>query len=208
VAMNNAGVVGSGMSFGGPGGATVSAINSGMTRGVMGTTGVGGPIVGGYGYGGPVVGGVGGVGTGEACACGPTGCSVGPGCGTGAGCVGCGTGCGGSYYAGSMMSYVGVGDYMQETTYRYVGMGAGTHTVVPVVAPGPNYCLCLLPLLCLRPRSSSSRCCCSVVCVSCAKKVFGLGHIHHRRLGRRLWCCLFYHGLVRRVREKSASFLL
>lgn len=45
------------------------------------------------------------------------------------------------------MSYVGVGDYMQETTYRYVGMGAGTHTVVPVVAPGPNYCLCILPLL-------------------------------------------------------------
>jgi len=54
---------------------------------------------------------------------------------------------------GSMMSYVGVGDYVQETTYKYVGYGAGTHTVIPIVAPGFNWCFCcpllLLPLLLL-----------------------------------------------------------
>merc|ERR1719343_1009795 len=52
-----------------------------------------------------------------------------------------------------MMSYVGVGDYVQETTYKYVGYGAGTHTVIPIVAPGFNWCYCcpllLLPLLLL-----------------------------------------------------------
>merc|ERR1712232_1451532 len=55
----------------------------------------------------------------------------------------------GGGYMGSMMAYTGVGEYVQETTYRYVGYGVGTHSVVPVMAPGPNYCLCIIPLLLL-----------------------------------------------------------
>jgi hypothetical protein len=50
---------------------------------------------------------------------------------------------------GSMMAYTGVGEYVQETTYRYVGAGVGTHSVVPVMAPGPNWCICIIPLLLL-----------------------------------------------------------
>merc|ERR1719275_31647 len=49
-----------------------------------------------------------------------------------------------------MFSYVGAGgDYIPTTTYRYVGRGAGTFGVIPVAAPTPNYCLCIIPLLLL-----------------------------------------------------------
>merc|ERR1719254_403218 len=64
--------------------------------------------------------------------------------------------------APTTQTYVGSGgDYTQETTYRYVGMGAGSHgmqpaavseTVIKNVMPfpvrGPNCCcLILIPLL-------------------------------------------------------------
>jgi len=51
-----------------------------------------------------------------------------------------------------MMSYVGPGgDYCQETTYRYVGRGAGSFGVLPIMGPRGrcNPCLCLIPLLLL-----------------------------------------------------------
>jgi len=45
------------------------------------------------------------------------------------------------------MSYVGLGgDYCQETTYRYVGAGAGSFSPT-VLRRGCNWCLCLIPLL-------------------------------------------------------------
>jgi len=76
---------------------------------------------------------------------------LGGGVGVGAGAGGCACAGGecGSQYMGSMMAYVGVGEYVQETTYRFVGYGAGTHSVVPVYGPGINWCICLVPLLLL-----------------------------------------------------------
>merc|ERR1712194_719924 len=66
----------------------------------------------------------------------------GPACG--AGCAegsGCGAGAGG----GTILSYVGPGgDYAQETTYRYVGAGAGEFGVLRIPGRGPNCCLCLI----------------------------------------------------------------
>merc|ERR1719356_2343261 len=66
----------------------------------------------------------------------------GPACG--AGCAeasGCGSGAGG----GRILSYVGPGgDYVQETSYKYVGMGAGEFGAVRIPGRGPNCCLCLL----------------------------------------------------------------
>merc|ERR1719359_515568 len=43
-----------------------------------------------------------------------------------------------------------MGEYVQETTYRYVGRGAGEFGVVHVpTATRPNYCLCIVLPLCL-----------------------------------------------------------
>jgi len=52
-----------------------------------------------------------------------------------------------------MLSYVGGGrgEYVQETTYKYVGAGAGDFGVIPVAAQRPNICLWFIPLLCLLP---------------------------------------------------------
>merc|ERR1719181_733076 len=50
------------------------------------------------------------------------------------------------------MSYVGGGrgDYTEETTYRYVGRGAGEFGVLSVPLARPNYCICIcVPLLLL-----------------------------------------------------------
>merc|ERR1719145_537352 len=72
------------------------------------------------------------------------GAGYGAGYAGGAGCAeatGCGSGVGG----GTILSYVGPGgDYAQETTYRYVGAGAGEFGVVRIPGRGPNCCLCLL----------------------------------------------------------------
>jgi len=75
------------------------------------------------------------------------GCGPGGGCGSG---TGCGTGCGTGPPMGTAMSFAGGGngDYVQETSYRYVGMGAGSHTPTPIFGPRTN-CCCLLPLLLL-----------------------------------------------------------
>lgn len=56
------------------------------------------------------------------------------------------------------MNYVGAGgDYKAETTYNYVGSGAGEFSVVPVPANyRPNICMCIVPvglLLLLVPLS-------------------------------------------------------
>jgi len=73
-------------------------------------------------------------------------CGCDDGCGTG-----CGAGCGPGYDTTGVLSYVGAGgDYRQETTYRYVGQGAGDFEVVPVPTNiRSNICLCLIPLLLL-----------------------------------------------------------
>merc|ERR1719517_302129 len=109
------------------------------------------------GYGGAAYGGAAGV-------VGPNGgyagAVQGPNGNTGAGCVGpneecgaCGVGCGGGAGTGAM-SYVGCGqgDYIQETTYKYVGCGGD----FDVVRPRRDFtCLittcCLLSLLFLIP---------------------------------------------------------
>jgi hypothetical protein len=44
-----------------------------------------------------------------------------------------------------MMAYTGVGEYVQESSYRFVGYGAGTHSLLPV-AGRPSCWLCLIPL--------------------------------------------------------------
>merc|ERR1719436_1920183 len=61
--------------------------------------------------------------------------------------MGCGTG----YDTTGVLSYVGAGgDYRQETTYKYVGQGAGDFEVVPVPTNfRSNICLCIIPLLLL-----------------------------------------------------------
>ncbi|CAK0831338.1 unnamed protein product [Prorocentrum cordatum] len=88
--------------------------------------------------------GVGGADCGTACCASTSACmGCGPGCG-----VACaeGSGCGGG--GGTILSYVGPGgDYVQETTYKYVGMGAGEFGAVRIPGRGPNFCLiCLVPL--------------------------------------------------------------
>merc|ERR1712050_206769 len=80
----------------------------------------------------------------------------GPACGVGPGedCTACGVACGGTGGGTGAMSYVGCGhgDYIQETTYKYVGCG-GDFDVVP---PNRDFtCIitgcCLLSLLLLIP---------------------------------------------------------
>merc|ERR1739848_119886 len=82
---------------------------------------------------------------GNGCACG-----VAP----GEECTACGVGCGGGGPGSGAMSYVGTGhgDYIQETTYKYVGCGGD----FDVVRPRRDFtCLitscCLLSLLLLIP---------------------------------------------------------
>merc|ERR1719476_851872 len=113
----------------------------GMSGGYAGAAGMGGGY--GGGYSGAQAGGCG-------AACGPA-CGVGP----GEDCVACGVGCGGTGGgAGGAMSYVGTGhgDYIQETTYKYVGCGGD----FDVVRPRRDFtCIitgcCLLSLLLLIP---------------------------------------------------------
>merc|ERR1719166_488248 len=119
---------------------------AGMSGGYAGAgaVGMGGGAAGvGGAYGGAQAGGC-------AAACGPA-CGVGP----GEDCVACGVGCGGTGGgAGGAMSYVGTGhgDYIQETTYKYVGCGGD----FDVVRPRRDFtCIitgcCLLSLLLLIP---------------------------------------------------------
>merc|ERR1719492_510432 len=111
---------------------------------------VGGQYGGGAGYGG-AAGGFGGAaglgggayragGGGDACGCDDA-------CGAG----GCGAGCGPGYDTTGVLSYVGTGgDYKQETTYTYVGQGAGDFDMVPVTTNlRPNICMCIIPLVVL-----------------------------------------------------------
>merc|ERR1719325_275506 len=110
---------------------------------------------GGYGagaggiYGGGAGGGFAGArgGGGNACACG-----VAP----GEECTACGVGCGGGGPGSGAMSYVGTGhgEYVQETTYKYVGHGGDFDTVRPrrdftciITSCGLLSLLLLLPLL-------------------------------------------------------------
>merc|ERR1719476_927967 len=71
-------------------------------------------------------------------------CGVGPG-------GGCEAGCGTSYDTTGVLSYVGAGgDYKQETTYRYVGQGAGDFEMVGVPTNfRSNIWICIIPLLLL-----------------------------------------------------------
>merc|ERR1719401_1914300 len=82
---------------------------------------------------------------GDACGCDDACGAGGGGCGTG------GAGCGTSYDTTGVLSYVGAGgDYKQETTYRYVGQGAGDFEMVGVPTNfRGNICLCIIPLLLL-----------------------------------------------------------
>merc|ERR1712038_1856540 len=61
--------------------------------------------------------------------------------------MGCGTG----YDTTGVLSYVGAGgDYRQETTYKYVGQGAGDFEMVAVPTNfRTNCCACIIPLLLL-----------------------------------------------------------
>merc|ERR1740121_1850959 len=84
-----------------------------------------------------------------ASACGPA-CGVGP----GEDCVACGVGFGGTGGGTGALSYVGCGqgEYIQETTYKYVGCGGDFDTVRPrrdftCIITG----CCLLSLLLLIP---------------------------------------------------------
>jgi hypothetical protein len=114
---------------------------------VAGGTVAGGSFGGGAGYGVGYTANYGagygaGYGGGECCA---VSCDPAAACGTGAAC-----GAGG--YTTATMSYVGggLGEYTQETTYKYVGRGAGEFGILHVPSGGrPNYCLCIVPLLLL-----------------------------------------------------------
>merc|ERR1719242_2387820 len=71
--------------------------------------------------------------------------------GSGGGCGAGGAGCGTSYDTTGVLSYVGAGgDYKQETTYRFVGQGAGDFEMVPVPTNlRQNICVCIIPLILL-----------------------------------------------------------
>merc|ERR1719162_1389589 len=130
---------GAGRGFGGAGMAGAGMAGSGMA----GAGGMGGGYAGG-GYAGAQQGA-----GGCASACGPV-CGVGP----GEDCVACGVGCGGTGGGNGALSYVGCGqgEYIQETTYKYVGCGGDFDTVRPrrdlsCIITG----CCLLSLLLLIP---------------------------------------------------------
>merc|ERR1711915_1047298 len=72
-------------------------------------------------------------------------------CGCDDSCGAGGAGCGTSYDTTGVLSYVGAGgDYKQETTYRYVGQGAGDFEMVGVPTNfRSNIWICIIPLLLL-----------------------------------------------------------
>merc|ERR1719264_2276559 len=111
------------------------------SRGGMGAAGMAGA---GGGYGGAVAGPAGGFAAGGRGAAGGAAC-----CGVGPGedCTACGVGCGGGAGNGAL-SYVGAGqgEYIQETTYKYVGHGGD----FDVMRPRRDFtCIICLPLLLL-----------------------------------------------------------
>jgi len=70
----------------------------------------------------------------------------------------CGAGCGPSHDTSGVLNYVGAGgDYMAQTSYNYVGRGAGDFEVVSMPTNfRPNICMCIVPvglLLLLVPLS-------------------------------------------------------
>merc|ERR1719411_401467 len=122
----------------------------------VGTVGGGGFAKGAH-FGGGVVGGKGagfhggahmGGGGGDACGCDD---ACGGGAGAGGACGAGGAGCGTSYDTTGVLSYVGAGgDYKQDTTYRYVGQGAGDFEMVGVPTNfRSNILVCIIPLLLL-----------------------------------------------------------
>merc|ERR1712061_833721 len=69
-------------------------------------------------------------------------------CGGGAGGAACGGACG-SYDETTVLSYCGNGgDYSAETTYKYVGKGAGQFEMVTVPTNiKPGYCYCVVGIV-------------------------------------------------------------
>merc|ERR1719284_1397645 len=123
----------------------------GMYGGSAGGYGAGAGGMYGGGAGGGYGAGDGGAHGGAAC-CGSNGCA----CGVAPGeeCTACGVGCGGGGPGSGAMSYVGTGhgEYIQETTYKYIGAGGD----FDVVRPRRDFtCIitscCLLSLLLLLP---------------------------------------------------------
>merc|ERR1719384_267376 len=103
------------MSFAGGRGGYMGGPGAG---GYAGGTGYGGGSFGGS-YGGSMGGGMYGDRRGDAC------CDEGGAGGRSDGCSACGVGCGGSGAGNGALAYVGQGqgEYIQETTYKYVGQG-------------------------------------------------------------------------------------
>merc|ERR1719282_2185787 len=104
-------------------------------------------------------GGYGGVDAGPARGAAGNGCAFGV--GPGEDCTACGVACG-SGAGGGALSYVGIGqgEYIQETTYKYVGCGGDFDVVRPrrdftcVICLGGSLLL-LIPLLCWLLSGSS-----------------------------------------------------
>jgi len=89
---------------------------------------------------------------GHAACGGNVGCGGAGGTCCGAGGAGCGGGCGGGYDDTTVLSYVGTGqgEYIAETSYKYVGKGAGDIQMVEVptkVAAGWGKWLIVIPLI-------------------------------------------------------------
>merc|ERR1712176_121047 len=61
---------------------------------------------------------------------------------------GCGAGCGPSHDTSGVLNYVGAGgDYMAQTSYSYVGRGAGDFEMVSIPTNfRPNICMCVVPV--------------------------------------------------------------
>ncbi|CAK0825627.1 unnamed protein product [Prorocentrum cordatum] len=144
--------------YGGHGGGLGGGLGRGYgAYGASGAYGAAGPYgagaSGAYGAAGPY-----GAGAGGAYGAGGADCATAC-CASTSACMGCGPACGVACAEGSgcgaggstILSYVGAGgDYVQETTYRYVGMGAGEFGVVRIPGRGPSCCLLVIPLgLCL-----------------------------------------------------------
>merc|ERR1719410_3296525 len=114
-------------------------VGGGSVGRVGGGGAFGGGLAGGRGWGG-ANGAVGARGGGGACGC-DDACDGG----------GCGAGCGPGYDTTGVLSYVGAGgDYKQETTFTYVGQGAGDFEMVAVPSNiRSNICVCIIPLILL-----------------------------------------------------------
>merc|ERR1719410_2508385 len=132
----NGGTYNGGYAAGMGGGGLVGGGSAGR---VGGGGAFGGSLAGGRGWGG-ANGAVGARGGGGACGC-DDGCDGG----------GCGAGCGPGYDTTGVLSYVGAGgDYKQETTFTYVGQGAGDFEMVAVPSNiRSNICVCIIPLILL-----------------------------------------------------------